>query len=170
MRSFHNKTRFFVFVIFMSVFVIKASGQHKEENHIHLHDHHNYHLGVGVAGTYLTSEEGLAPGFHLHFIRQLGEEQHWGIGLGYEAIIEDNVHSSLNLLANYHPFDFLSFNAGPGLVFAKHDGETEILPAFHTEAVFEFNLGEIHLGPMLGFGIDREESHFSLGVHVGFGF
>lgn len=170
MKSFQSKMRFIVFVFFMSVFVIKVSGQHDDENHDHLHDHHKYHLGFGVAGAYLTGEDGLAPGFHVHFIRQLGEEQHWGIGLGYEAIIEENLHSSLNLLANYHPFDFLSFNAGPGLVFGNHDGETEILPAFHTEAVFEFNLGGIHIGPMAGFGIDREESHFSLGVHVGFGF
>jgi hypothetical protein len=170
MKSFHIKTRFFVFVIFMNVFVINVSGQHNEEKHAHLHDHHNYHLGFGVAGTYLTSEEGLAPGFHVHFIRQLGHEKLWGLGLGYEAIIEENVHSSINLLTNWRPFDFLSFNAGPGLVIGSHDGETEILPAFHTEAVFEFNLGGIHIGPMAGFGIDKEESHFSLGVHVGFGF
>jgi hypothetical protein len=56
------------------------------------------------------------------------------------------------------------------LVFGKHNGETEIFPAFHTEAAFEFNLGRIHIGPMAGFGIDKEESHFSVGVHVGLGF
>jgi hypothetical protein len=56
------------------------------------------------------------------------------------------------------------------LVFGIHNGETEIFPAFHTEAVFEFNLGGIHIAPMAGFGIDKEESHFSVGVHVGLGF
>ncbi len=104
----------------------------------------------------------MAPGFHLHFLRQLGEEQKWGLGLGYEAIIDENVHSGINLLANWHPVKFLSFNAGPGLVFGKHDSESEILPAFHTEAVFEFDLNKIHIGPMVGFGIDKEESHFSV--------
>jgi len=157
-------------MVWTNLLILNVSGQEKEVNHTHVHDDHKYHLGFGVAGTYLTGEEGLAPGFHLHFIRQLGEEQHWGVGLGYEAIIEENLHSSINLLANYHPFDFLSFNAGPGLVFGNHDGETEILPAFHTEAVFEFDLNRIHIGPMAGFGIDKEESHFSIGVHVGFGF
>ena len=170
MKSFQVKTISFALSILLTFIAFSVSGQHNEEDHHHLHDSHKYHLGFGIAGTYLTGEAGLAPGFHIHFIRQLGEEKHWGIGLGYEAIIEENLHSSLNLLANYHPFDFLSFIAGPGLVFGNHDGETEILPAFHTEAVFEFNLGGIHIGPMLGFGIDREESHFSLGVHVGFGF
>jgi hypothetical protein len=170
MKSFQNNIRFFVLIAFITVLVFKVSGQHTDDDHHHLHDSHKYHLGFGIAGTYLTNEAGLAPGFHVHFIRQLGHEKQWGIGLGYEAIIEENIHSSINLLTNWRPFDFLSFNAGPGLVFGSHDGETEILPAFHTEAVFEFNLGGIHIGPMAGFGIDKEESHFSLGVHVGFGF
>ncbi len=171
MNSFQNKLRFLFLIIFLTVIATSLSAKYKhDDDHKHLNDDHNYHLGFGIAGTYLSVEQAVAPGFHIHFIRQLGVERKWGIGLGFESIIEENIHSSLNLLGNWHPVDFLSLNAGPGLVFAKHEGETEILPAFHTEAVFEFNLGGIHLGPMLGFGIDSEESHFSLGVHVGFGF
>jgi len=170
LKSFQFKTGFLILIALLTYPVFNVTGQHTDDEHNHLHDSHKYHLGFGVAGTYLTSEEGLAPGFHLHFLRQLGQEQNWGVGLGYEAIIEENIHSSINLLTNWRPVDFLSLNAGPGLVFAKHDGEAEILTAFHTEVVFEFNLGGIHLGPMAGFGIDREESHFSVGVHVGFGF
>lgn len=171
MNSFQNIVWFLFLIIFLTAITTGVSGQQKQDHdHKHLHDDHDYHLGFGVAGTYLSVEQAVAPGFHIHFIRQLGHEKQWGIGLGYEAIIEENIHSSINLLANWRPFDFLSFIAGPGLVLAKHEGETEILPAFHTEAVFEFNVGGIHLGPMLGFGIDTEETHYSLGVHVGFGF
>jgi hypothetical protein len=171
MISFQKKVKFLVLIVLMNVITTVVSGQHNHnEDHKHLHDNHKYHLGFGIAGTYLTVEQSVALGFHIHFLRQLGAEKKWGIGLGYESIIEENIHSSFNLLANYHPVDFLSLNAGPGLVFAKHEGKAEILPAFHTEAVFEFNLGGIHIGPMAGFGIDREESHFSLGVHLGFGF
>ncbi len=170
MKSFKINKKILLILVWTNFLILNVSGQVKEENRTHQHDKHKYHLGFGVAETYLKSENGLAPGFHLHFLRQLGQEQNWGVGLGYEAIIEENIHSSINLLANYHLSDILSLNAGPGLVFAKHDGESEILPAFHTEAVFEFSLGGIHIGPMAGFGIDREESHFSLGVHVGFGF
>lgn len=148
----------------------EISGNERNDDHNHLHDQHKYHLGFGVAGAYLTNEQKIAPGFHLHLLRQLGKEQKWGLGLGYEAIFKDNLHSGINLLANWHPIKFLSFNAGPGLVFGKHDGESEILPAFHTEAVFEFDLNKLHIGPMAGFGIDSEELHFSVGVHVGFGF
>jgi hypothetical protein len=170
MKFILSKITIYISVIFLNFLAISVSGQQLNIDHDHLHDNHKYHVGFGVAGTHLSGETGIAPGFHLHFIRQLGHEKHWGIGLGYEAIIEETLHNSFNLLANFRPFDFLSFIAGPGLVFGKHDGKTEILPAFHTEAVFEFNLGKIHLGPMIGFGIDKEESHFSVGLHVGIGF
>lgn len=157
-------------VVFFNFSSFNVFGQEHNNEHHHLHDQHKYHLGFGIAGAYLTAEQSLAPGFHLHFLRQIGEEKTWGFGLGYEAIIDEHMHNGINLLANWHPFDFLSFNAGPGLTFGKHEGTTEISPAFHTEAVFEFDLNKIHIGPMAGFGIDKEESHFSVGVHVGFGF
>lgn len=51
-----------------------------------------------------------------------------------------------------------------------HDGHTAILPVFHTELVTEFNLWGVHIGPMAGFGMDRGDRHFSLGIHLGLGF
>ena len=170
MKSLSTKISITFLVLFFSFTSLKVSGQEKEEGHHHSHDQHKYHVGFGVAGAYLTSEKSLAPGFHLHFLRQIGEEKNWGIGLGYEAIIAENLHSGFNLLANWHPVKFISLNAGPGLTFGKHENTTEVSPAFHTEAVFEFDLNKIHIGPMAGFGIDSEESHFSFGVHLGFGF
>jgi len=158
MKSIRKNIIATICIFFLICVTISVAGQDIDDDQDHQHDVHKYHLGFGIAGAHLSGEEGLAPGFHLHFIRQLGESQNWGLGLGYEAIVEENLHSGINLLANYHPFDFLSFNAGPGLVFGKHNGESETLPAFHTEAVFEFDLHRIHIGPMAGFGIDKEES------------
>lgn len=164
------RTVFFVF--FLSVlshgFLVAQTHDHDHDHHVH--DQHKYHLGVGAAGSFLNIGDGMSPGFHIHLLRQMGEHRDWGMGIGFEAIAGENLHSSLNLLFNYHPIRFLSLNAGPGLVFEKHDGSSEILPAFHTEAVFEFDAGRFHIGPMVGFGIDPEDSHFSVGVHVGFGF
>lgn len=168
MSSTFEKNKSLLLFLVLNTIFLSVSGRHDE--HEHLHDFHKYHLGFGVAGAHIKSTNGISPGFHIHLLRQLGEEKKWGIGLGYEAIVEENLHNGLNLLANWHPVDFLSVNAGPGIAFGKHDGTNEVLPAFHTEAVFEFNVGNIHIGPMAGFGIDREESHFSVGVHLGFGF
>jgi hypothetical protein len=137
--------------------------------HDHGHDDHKYHIGIGLAATKIVGENVLAPGFHLHFIRQLGHENRWGLGLGYEAIADEHWHNGVNLLLNYRPLKFVSLITGPGLVFSSHDGEFEALPAFHTEMVFEFNVRGLHVGPMIGYGLDKEDSHFSVGVHIGIG-
>lgn len=161
-----GKICFFIFLFFQ---VLASNAQHNHEDHEH-NDEHMNHLGIGTAATYLTSEEVFAPGFHLHYIRQFGHENRWGLGAGFETIADEHAHNALNLLVNYRPVPFLSLNAGPGVVFAKHEGETEIHPAFHTEAVFEFDIFGVHAGPMIGFGIDPEETHFAVGIHVGLGF
>jgi len=170
LKSTLFKTVLFALVAFLNFITINISGQSVDHDHDHMHDVHKYHLGVGVAAIYLTNEQLLAPGIDLHLLRQLGDKQNWGLGLGYEIVIKENVHNNISLMGNFHPVKFLAINAGPGFTFGKHDGETEFSPALHAEAVFEFDLNKIHIGPVAGFGIDSEESHFSLGVHVGFGF
>lgn len=160
--------KIFLLIILNCLFIIPVSSQEKGNEHIH--EHHNYHIGIGFAGSHISGEKGIDPGFHLHFLRQIGEQRNWGVGVGFETLIKDNLHNSVNFLVNYHLFHFVSLNAGPGLVFEKLNDKTEIAPAFHTEAVFEFDLNEIHIGPMVGFGFDKEDSHISLGIHLGFGF
>jgi len=161
--------RKFLFSSIPLLFVFAVSAQHAHEGHEHS-DAHKNHLGVGGAAAYLTSENVFAPGFHLHYIRQFGHDYKWGVGAGYEAILDEHTHNGLNMFLNYRPVSFISLIAGPGIVFGKHEGETEVLPAFHTEAVFEFDVFGVHAGPMFGFGIDREETHISAGIHIGFGF
>ena len=156
--------------MFLSIGVAGQNHDHEHDDDHHLHDVHKYHLGVGVSGAYLTGEQILAPGIDLHLLRQLGEEQNWGLGLGYEVILKENIHNNISLIGNYHAGKYLAINAGPGITFSKHDGQTEVSPALHAEAVLEFDVGRIHIGPVAGFGLDKDESHFSLGVHVGYGF
>ncbi len=146
------------------------------EEHPHDHGHfthedpHAWHLGVGLAAVRISGEAGLTPGYHLHLIRQLGQQHRWGAGLGWEMIPGDHAHHGLNLLLSSRIFHFLTLTAGPGVAISRHEGNRELLPALHTEAQLEFNLRGIHLGPMAGFGFDREESHFSVGLHIGLGF
>jgi len=162
-------SRKILFSTLLLFLVFAGNAQHNHEEHDH-NDAHKNHLGIGTAATYLTSEEVFAPGFHLHYIRQFGHENRWGLGAGFETILDEHAHNALNMLVNYRPVPFLSLNAGPGVVFAKHEGETEVHPAFHTEAVIEFDIFGIHAGPMIGFGIDPEETHFAAGIHIGLGF
>lgn len=149
--------------------VVAGNAQHNHEEHSH-NDSHKNHIGIGAAATYLTSEDIITPGFHLHYIRHFGHENSWGLGAGFETILDEHAHNAMNLLVNYRPLSFISLNAGPGVVFAKLEGETEVHPAFHAEAVLEFDIFGIHAGPMIGFGIDPEETHFAAGIHIGLGF
>lgn len=168
--------RFLSLTLFAVSFSLNLVAQHSNKksishaSHNHEFDPHKYHIGIGLGGAHIFSENVQAPAFHLHFLRQLGHQNQWGLGIGYEAIADEHWHNGLNLLLNYRPLRFLSLLAGPGLVIGKHDGKTEVLPAFHTEAVFEFNAGGLHIGPMIGYGLDKEDSHITVGVHVGFGF
>jgi hypothetical protein len=164
-------TLLFLLITLFSLYSLPLMSQDgNSHSHKHDHDPHNYHFGVGITASKILEENIWAPGFHLHLVRQFGHYNQWGLGLGYEAIADKHWHHGINLLFNYRPARFLSLLAGPGLAIASHEGENEILPAFHTEAVFEFNLRGVHIGPMIGYGIDTEDSHFSIGLHLGLGF
>jgi hypothetical protein len=161
--------RFIQFAILILIlhFFIPVSAQHEEHSHTQEHKHH---LGVGFTGTHIFTTEGLHPGFHLHYLHQIDKKGHWAMGAGYEAVVAEDMHNAINYLVNFRPVHMISINAGPGVVFGKHEGEFEITPAFHTEAVLEFEINKLHLGPLVGYGIDKEDSHFSFGLHLGFGF
>lgn len=164
-----NVTRFGLFFVFFVAVCLNANAQHdSSHDHFH-HDEHNYHFGLGAGVAAFTGEDGLEPSLHLHLLRKLQDESKWSMGIGYEGIKGEQWHNSVNLLLNYRAFKIISFNAGPGIVFEKHDGEIELLPALHAESVIEFTLADLHFGPMIGFGINKEHSHFSFGIHFGFG-
>lgn len=152
---------FFACLLVFGGFLFSASGQE--------HDH-NFHLGVGGATAKIIGESGLKPAIHVHLIRQLGESRKWGIGLGYESIFEDSPHQGVYLLFNYNPLENIHLSLAPGLSYGLHHSVREINAAAHLEAVYEFEAGVFHFGPMVGAGIDRRDAHLSAGLHVGIGF
>lgn len=155
-----------VFIIFLSL----KLPVHAQHNKHHIHDeHHIYHFGFGIGAAKFVSEDGISPAFHAHLLRKVNPELNWSVGLGYEGIVEEKLHSGINILLNYRPVDYLSFNIGPGIVLENDNEDIHLTPALHLESVFEFNMSGIHLGPMLGYGIDKEHQHFSVGIHIGFG-
>ncbi len=130
---------------------------------------HKYHIGIGASATKLSDETGLKPGVHLHLLRTISASGRWGVGVGYEGVKVESWHNGFNLLLNYRPVEFLSFNLGPGIVSEKTGDGREFKPAIHAESVIEFDVWKIHLGPMAGIGLDKEHKHISFGIHMGFG-
>ncbi|MGM0619778.1 MAG: hypothetical protein ACQETJ_01935 [Bacteroidota bacterium] len=157
-------------ILLVSCIPVVAQHNHSQSHNRIQHDEHKIHIGVGAGIASFVGEEGLEPALHLHLLRRLNAESKWSMGIGYEGIKGEEWHNGVNLLVNYRPAHFLSFNVGPGVVFEKEENETEVLPAFHAESVFEFTISGIHLGPMLGFGFNKEHTHFSAGIHLGLGF
>ncbi len=154
------------YLIFISLFFVfnKLSAQD------HNHDHEVNHLGIGFGVTSFFEEGHSAPGLHLHYMHRLNSHSPFSIGGGYEAILGDHEHHSLTGLLGYSPFDRFSIKVGPGLTFANENEHKEVKFSGHLELMYEFELGDLHLGPMLGFGYDGEETHGAVGIHVGFGF
>ncbi len=159
MKEFCFSAFFFIFSILG--FPVYAQHVHNES--------HDYHIGFGISETKFLGEDGLKPGLHLHFLKSISAEGRWGVGVGFEGVKSGKWHNGFNLLLNYRPVEFLSFNLGPGIVIEKVDRKNEVKPTVHLESVLEYDVSKIHLGPMVGFGIDKEHTHFSFGIHIGFG-
>ena len=48
-------------ILFLICVTTSVAGQDIDHDQDHQHDVHSYHLGFGIAGAYLSGEEGLAP-------------------------------------------------------------------------------------------------------------
>ncbi len=133
------------------------------EDHI---DHHN-HFGVATGPVYILNESEFAPGVHLHYMRLLeAGNAHFGIGLGVEAIFDEHRHYATSLNLSYLPIHALTLTVAPGIQFAPDSEDFTT----HFEAVYEFEIGKVHLGPVLEYAWAPNDAHAMLGLHIGFGF
>lgn len=143
---------------------------HEESAHGSNHDHHHDHRSeIGVAGSavYLSHETATTFGMHVHYTRALGESP-FVLGVGYEHLFDDHNHQTFTLVAGYRFTDKWSVHVAPGLVTEGGDF-SEVRPGLHVETLYEFALGDWHLGPLLEWAIEEEGYHVSLGVHLGIG-
>jgi hypothetical protein len=146
--------------------IISISAYSQEENHDH--DHHNYELGVANSLVYFAGEKEFAYGLHIHLVRNIKHSK-FGVGLAYERIFDDHKHNTIGVVGSYNPLKSWYINIAPGITF--EDSEPSVLKfAFHAETLYDFNIGKFHIGPLLEFAVDSEDYHFSLGLHIGFGF
>lgn len=161
--------RHLLFGAFLSLMYTSGMAQLHDHNNDHKHHHLESELGIGAAPTIVFSpgERIANPGFHFHIIKLFNEKI--GGGLGYEAVFEENMHHTITAFGKYFITDFLSINAGPGISkpTAEHNEYSLI---GHIELATAFDVWKIHLGPMIGYGISAEHSHFSAGLHIGWHF
>ena len=134
-------------------------------NHNHIH-HHKNEIGIAVSPVYFFRENETSSSLHLHYSHQLNESK-FAVGLGYERIFDEHEHQTIGIVGSYRIIEPLSFNLSPGITF---EGAEELHFAFHIETIYEFELGDFHLGPAIEFAYDTEDYHISAGIHIGYGF
>ncbi len=181
---------------FLSLVLILSSAiafaQEVDEDHDHehcdhengKHDHfHTNELGISFAPVYFTGSKATEFGLHGHYVRRLGESR-FGAGLGVEYIFNEAKHQTYSAVFQYSPTYQLHLVAAPGFaveseVESAHDSHgheeegTEAhgaVFALHLEAVYEFHVGPIDIGPSIEWAWDKHETHLSAGVHVAFPF
>ncbi len=154
-----------ILLIWVFFCIANESTQAQEHNH----EHSKYHLATGLGATWLFAEEVVMPGIHFHAMRNIDDHGKYSAGLGFETLLDEHAHHTVSFLVGYSPIERLTIEAGPGWTFSKHEGAWENGLSGHLECIYEFEWKGIHLGPMAGVGFDHEETHFSLGLHVGIG-
>lgn len=155
----------FQFLLLSMLLSFSSFSQH----HFHddEHQHVKYELGTALTMVYSPHEKEFGPGFHIHGVRMLNPD--FGIGAGYEGAFFHDYHQAVTLFGEFIIADLITIDLGPGIIFPNEEHPNFSLVA-HIEASAAFDIGKIHIGPMVGYGIGLEDIHYSLGVHLGWHF
>lgn len=163
-----------IFGLLLSAGMVTAQDHNHDHDHDHsdhTHHHHSYHNNeIGIVNTpiYFLGEKEFAYGFHVHYVRNLDGTK-LGIGIGYERIFDEHKHNTIGIVGSYNPVGNLIINLSPGIAW-EGVAHSELHFALHLESSYDFELGPIHLGPILGLSYGEEDIHLGLGLHMGVGF
>jgi len=115
------------------------------------------------------SENEVARGLHMHYTRMLpGKLKKFGIGIGLETFFDEHQHYNGSIMFTYRPVHSWWIAAGPGITYFQESEESKL--SIHMETGYEFEIGRIHLGPMIEYAIAGGDQHLMLGVHFGYPF
>lgn len=158
-----------IILALLSSFIISTCiSQEEEGKHKESHDDHTNEIGIANSPVYFLKEKTLAYGFHAHYVRSLNNSK-FGYGLGYEHIFDEHKHTTVSLVGSYRYKAYWNFIASPGITFENKNYD-EPKFSFHAEASYEYELGDVHIGPVFEVAYDPEDIHISLGLHVGYCF
>ena len=116
------------------------------------------------------AEDKLTIGFHLHYIRGIGKNNRFGVGVGLETILDEHKHYTLSVVLQYRVYKGLILSIAPGLLMRKENSANVFQFAQHIEMAYEFELKEFHIGPVVELGIEKTGIHYMGGIHFGIDF
>jgi hypothetical protein len=157
----------FIFLLFSLCSYSQNGNDLSQKELSSLEAEHLNHFGVATGPVYIINESEVAPGIHLHYMRLMEfGNAHFGIGLGLEAIFDEHRHYATSINFSYLPIHALTFTVAPGIQVAP---ESEDFTT-HFEVVYEFEIGELHIGPVAEYAWSPNDAHAMLGLHIGCGF
>jgi len=132
------------------------------------HDHSGWELGLALGGVALLDESEVAFGLHLHLLRGVEALPGWRFGFGAEGVFDEHGHGNLSVVINYRIFGGLNASVAPGIVLMELADGWAPRFASHFEVAWEFEVGGIHLGPVVEYAWSSVDRHAMVGVHIGF--
>lgn len=160
-------SRYFSTLFFLFVSTLTSYSQHNHDGHNHEIEHYHSGFEIGFSNGFvynLTEKEG-AYGLHVHFVKTIGRKGKYGLGLGYEAILDDHKHQAISAIFEYRATEHMLFNIAPGVTWLTTQPNS-IKPSLHLEGIYAFEIGKIHLGPLVAVAFNTEDFHTSLGLHL----
>ncbi len=128
---------------------------------------HRYEIGIANGLVYFLNEKEFSYGLHTHVVRVIGKSN-FAIGVGYERIFDQHGHNTVSAVISYLLVERLTLNVAPGIAFTNSNkGLIEF--SIHLESTYEFEIKNFHIGPLVEWAIEPDETHFTIGLHVGFG-
>ena len=155
-------TLFAVLLIFESAY----SQDHDEEDQ----HHHKNEITFAAGIVLLVSEDKITEGIHLHYIRGIGENNRFGLGVGFETILDEHKHYTISLVIHYRVYEGFIIAYAPGAIILTRSNFYKYQFAHHIELAYEFELGVLHIGPVAELGIERNGIHYMGGIHLGIDF
>lgn len=161
-----------LFTLIIITFAINAQHNHNHDHSGHSHGDSNYELGVSFGIANLIEEDVNAPSAHIHLSRKLAESgllNRISLGAGFEYIFSEHTHYSIVAGFSVNPYSHFKVDIAPGILITEHEDEKEKQFVMHFELTYEFEFKGIGLGPVIGYGLAKEDNHFMAGFHIGIG-
>ena len=166
-----NSNRAFV-TIFVLMITSSIFGQTSEHNSHH-HADSKYEIGISAGLSHLVHENENPFSAHIHLLRRLGSENLWekvSLGAGFEYIFSKHEHYSIVGTVSVNPIWDSILDISPGILVTEHEGSKEKQFVTHIELTYEFDFKHFGIGPVIGYGLSKDDTHYMIGVHIGKGF
>ena len=157
-------------LIFFTITLFSITGYSQNKEHEGHNHHHKNEISIAAGIVPIPAEDEIAAGIHLHYIKGIGESNNFGIGVGLETILDEHKHYTLSAVFKNRIYKGIIIAVAPGLLLRKEGTKNVFEFAQHIEAGYEFEIGKIHISPVVKLGIEKNGMHYMGSTHFGIDF